>query len=54
MQNVRRKYDGETSEGVPFSFTCSSLVVRSHLVVKIVAPQVPDSQTPEIIIKYKN
>ena len=39
------EYDGETSEGVPYSFAYSSLAVQSHLDVKIVALQVPDSQT---------
>ena len=42
----KRKYDGETSEGVPCSIAYSSLAVRSHLAVKIVAPRLPDSQTP--------
>ena len=42
-QNGRRKYDGETSEGVPCSLAYSSLAVRSHLTVKILAPRVPDS-----------
>ena len=40
--------------GVPCSFGYSSLAVQSHSAVKIVAPQVPDKQTPEIIFKYKN
>ena len=42
-QNGNRKYDGETSEGVPCLFRYSSLPVRSHLAVKIVVPWVLDS-----------
>ena len=41
-QNGNRKYDGETSGGVPCSFVYSSLAVRSYLTVKIIAPQVLD------------
>ena len=42
-QNGKSKYDGETSEGVLCSFVYSSLAVRSHLTVKIVALSVSDS-----------
>ena len=53
-QNGRRKYDGETSEGVPYSLAYSSLKVRSHLTVKIVAPWMPDSKTPQTTVKCIN
>ena len=39
----RRRYDGETSEGVACSFAYSFLAVRSHFAVKIVVPRVLDS-----------
>ena len=42
-QNGDRKYDGEMSEGVPCPFAFSSLAVRSHLAVKVVAPRVLDN-----------
>ena len=42
---IRRKYDEETSEGVPCSFAYDFLAVQSHLTVKIVAPRVSDSLT---------
>ena len=42
-QNGKRKYDGETSEGVSCSFVNSSFAVRSRLAVQTVAPRVPDS-----------
>ena len=45
-QNGDRKCDEETSEGVPCSFRAhaySSLIVRGHLAVKIVASRMLDS-----------
>ena len=48
-QNGRRKYDGETSDGVLCSFAYSFLAVRtnfSNLTVKIVAPRVRNGSTP--------
>ena len=53
VQNRRRKYDRKTSECVLCSFMYCSLAVRSHLAVKFIAPRVPESQTPETVIKDK-
>ena len=54
--NGRRKYDGEMSDDVPFSFAYSFLAVQSNLTVKIVAPEVPDNSKPSTIyiIIYNN
>ena len=46
MQNENRKYNGETSDGVPCSFMYSFLAFRSNLTVKIVSPRVPDNSKP--------
>ena len=56
-QNGRRKYDGETSDGVPCSFAYSFLAARtnfSNLTVKIVAPRVRNGSIPSTTYKYKN
>ena len=53
-QNRRRKYDGETSDGVPCSFAYSFLAVRSNLTGKIVVPRMRISSIPSTTYKYKN
>ena len=51
-QNGRRKYDGETSDGVRCLFAFSFLAVRTNF--KIVAPRVRNGSIPSTTYKYKN
>ena len=53
-ENGRRKFDGETSDGVPCSFTYSFLAFQSNLTIKIVAPEAPDNTKTLSTYKYNN